>query len=73
MFIEKIIRELWDVKGIDHPYSYYGEADYRKIYNIMRTDNDKELKTLKWLAEKLDVPTTFFINVLKYEEIKEND
>lgn len=73
MFIEKIIRELWDVKGIDHPYSYYGEADYRKIHNIMRTDTDKSLKTLKWLANKLDVPTTFFIKILRYEEMQENE
>ena len=61
MLIDEVIKELAKIRGIEVEYE---TLNPKKIYRV-RT------RTLRNLAEQLNVPVSFLIEILKHERVEE--
>lgn len=72
--VEKVVRELLEVKGIEKPYAHFGGSDYSAIMSVA-THNGVETKisTLRKVAKLLDVPAKFLARMFQLRRIDEDD
>lgn len=71
-----IIQEITKVTKNSTIYKEYGEEFYELCYYYTKDKinvKDKQLYTLRKLAETLDVPVKFIIGILDYEGVDELD
>ena len=72
--LENFLKKYLAYKQIEHPASYFGYDNWRKIYLFFTSKTkwyDRRIASYKNYAEVLDVPYTFLINLARYEEISD--
>lgn len=64
--LNKVLYRLMEVRGIEHPCTYFGENAYRRIRSAMEySGKNLRLSKIRWLAEQFDVPPQFIINIVE--------
>lgn len=71
----EIIRELLSVRGIEHPYSFFGEKEWDRIHQYFKhtrkTEGRLAISSIRHFAELLDVTPSFLVACIKYEDMEE--
>ena len=71
--LEKVIKEILKIRGIEHPYTYFGFDTYNEMTMFLKNKHNswRHLSAVKRYAEILDLPIKFLVAIMRLEAIDE--